>query len=275
MFNRATILISVLCMLSSSAISEDALLDAVLEDQWQLIWEDEFDGPINEAFWDIQLGPRKDSIRTRDNAFTENGNLVLRTSKVGDEYHTGFLRTRRLSRLLVAQKFGYFEARIKLDTAPGQWSAFWLMPKGTIHNNNNSGRDGTEIDIVEGFGRVPNTSISQAIHYDGYGILKQKSKNNRYELPGRVEDWRVYGLRWCSGSYTWYVDGRQTWKIDDPNLISQVEQYILLTSEVVLGTKWAGTMDDDRLPADTKVDYVRMYKSVSEDECPAIPVSVR
>lgn len=254
---------------------ERAELTSATEGNWQLVWEDEFDGPIDENLWDIKAGSRKDSVRVRENAFTENGNLILRTSKVGDEYRTGFMSTRRYTRLLFSQKFGYFEARMKLDTAPGQWAAFWLMPKGTIHNVDNSGRDGTEIDIVEGFGSVPNQSISQAIHYDGYRKKNQISRKHRYSMPGLVNDWHTYGFRWCAGSYTWYVDNKETWKITNRNQISQVEQYLMLTTEVVLGTKWAGSMDDAQLPADTKVDYIRVYAANGVDGCGPIPGEVQ
>ncbi|MEM9841386.1 MAG: glycoside hydrolase family 16 protein [Pseudomonadota bacterium] len=233
--------------------------DPAQDPAWTLTFEDEFDGPVNEEIWDFQLGPRKDSVRVRDNAFTQDGYLILRTSKVAEVYETGFLRTRRKSKLLFAQRFGVFEARMKLDTAPGQWAAFWLMPKGTIHNKDGSGRDGTEIDIVEGFGRDPNSGVSQAIHFDGYGKLKQQSRTHYHMMPGAVETWRTYSVKWCPGSYTWYVDGVETWRLTDPNVISQAEQYLQLTTEVVLGSEWAGQMQDARLPADTQVDYVRVY----------------
>ncbi|MCH2180324.1 MAG: glycoside hydrolase family 16 protein [Mariniblastus sp.] len=242
---------------------------------WRLSWSDEFDGPLNERFWHHNLGPRKDSIRVRENAFTEDGHLILRTSKVDGDYQTGFVQTRRLSRLLVSQRYGYFEVRMKLNTAPGQWAAFWLMPKGAIHNKDGSGRDGAEIDIVEGFSSEPNSSVSQAIHFDGYGGPRQVSITHRHEMAGRVDNWHTYALRWCSGSYTWYVDGRETWSLKDPNAVSQVEQYLLLTSEVVLNASWAGLMDDGKLPADTLVDFVRVYEVPDLDKCQSATVPVQ
>lgn len=265
-FLRAISTVSIATALNL-AIADEATSDPRDDTFWKLTWSDEFDGPVNERYWDYQLGPRKDSVQVRENAFTEDGHLVLRTSLVNGQYRTGFLRTRRLSHLLVSQKYGYFEARIKLDTAPGQWAAFWLMPKGSIHNKDGSGRDGAEIDIVEGFSREPNSTVSQAVHFDGYGGPRQQSLHNTHEMSGAVEDWRTYGLRWCAGSYTWFIDGQKTWKVSDPKAISQVEQYLLLTTEVVLNASWVGEMDNEQLPADTKVDFVRVYESRADQEC--------
>ena len=227
--------------------------------KWVKTFEDNFNGNLNTNIWTIQTGRWKDSIRKPQNVFTQNGNLVIRTSKSGSDYHTGFIRTRKAANLTFSQKYGYFEARMKLNTARGQWAAFWLMPKGTIHNVNNSGRDGTEIDIVEGFGLVQNQIINQAIHYDGYGPSEVAILNG-VDMKGKADQWHTYAVEWTPTKYTWYVDGVPTWTLNDPKQISQVKQYMKLTTEVKFNANWVGTFDDSKLPADTLVDYVRVWR---------------
>lgn len=246
---------------AANALAENQVqpFEPVEHPKWKLVFEDQFNGPINERIWSIEEGMRFGAMRSRDNAFTTNGVLNLRVSRNEDGYDIGFLRSRRLSKLLFAQKYGYFEARMKLAIQPGQWGAFWLMPKGTIHNVDGSGRDGTEIDIVEGFYDDPAMEIGQAIHYDGYQKERQ-TEGNGANVPGGTDQWHTYGLMWCDDSYTWFVDGVETWTITDPNQISQVKQYMLLTSEIRKGSDWAGDIEEAQLPADTLVDYVRVYK---------------
>lgn len=246
----------------------------------------------DNAKWEYRDGPNKGAYAVGPNAFISKGDtqdgsvLILRTSldadpdpaeKRSNPLRTGYIRTRNYENTgpdqepTFTQKFGYFEARMKFASSPGQWGAFWLMPQRKIWCADGSGRDATEIDIVEGFpsppGRTRNREkgVNLAIHYDGYGRFHQKQdlafpeKSRRPIWSGfDASEYHNYGLLWTPDSYTWYVDGLPVAHIDDPNLISQREKYLKLSTEVA---GWAGNIDPRLLPADTKVDWVKVWQS--------------
>ena len=246
----------------------------------------------DNAKWEYRDGPNKGAYAVGHNAFigkgdTQDGSvLILRTSldldpdpadKRSNPLRTGYIRTRNYENTgpnqapTFTQKFGYFEARMKFESSPGQWGAFWLMPQNKIWCADGSGRDATEIDIVEGFpsppGRKQNRekSVNLAIHYDGYGRFHQKQdlafpEKARSPLWSGFDasEYHNYGLLWTPDSYTWYVDGVPVAHIDDPDLISQSEKYLKLSTEVA---GWAGNIDPRLLPADTEVDWVKVWQS--------------
>lgn len=273
---------------------------------WQVTFSDDFNGPLNRNIWKDRepgtLSPdywrgAKDGNGTPivrpyvnpNNAFTQNGNLVLRITQVSPNvYNVGYLRTRERTNYTFSQKFGYFEARMKLGMAPGTWGAFWLMPNPgrAVLNVDNSGRDGAEIDIVEGFNPG---YVNHAVHFDDYTV----AANGTHQHAGfrsylDADQWHVYGLEWTPDELIWYIDGevvqrlnrntylpitneyllepsgntrqiRQTNKTGD-ELIPQVPGYMKLSAHVISGT-WHGDIDPAELPLDTLVDYVRVYRN--------------
>ena len=72
------------------------------------------------------------------------------------------------------QKYGYFEARVKLPTARGLWPAFWMMPdrgpaagpEGWKRENTRDG--GMEMDILEHLTEWGPGRNNVAVHWDGY-----------------------------------------------------------------------------------------------------------
>lgn len=279
-----------------------------LGEPWQLTFESNFDRPSaadpdetvlieaydawlpnsDEAKWEYRKGANKKAFAIEENAFLgeDEGQsvLVLRTS-VDEEalargenpMRNGYIRTRNYENtgpndeVLFGQRYGYFEARAKIDSTSGQWFAFWLMPPRGIWCADDSGRDATEIDIVEGFPRKPggasdrNRSVNLAIHYDGYSRF-HKSQHTSFptrETRARFRnfdssEYHIYGLLWTPEKYVWYVNGQPVYEINDPALISQVANYIKLTTEVA---DWAGRIDHSQYPADSKVDWVRAWQT--------------
>ncbi|MEO1303518.1 MAG: glycoside hydrolase family 16 protein [Pseudomonadota bacterium] len=279
-------------------------------EEWRLTFESEFERPTNaadrpqfliedfdrfargsdNAKWEYRKGPNKDAYAVEENAFVsldeETGAsvLVLRTSidpasrqRKSNRMRTGYIRTRNYrntgqgNETTFAQRFGYFEARMKFDPSPGQWGAFWLMPSYDIWCADDSGRDATEIDIVEGF-PIPaggssnrDKGVSFAIHYDGYGRFHKK-EFSEFPRPQDLDqfpnfsstEFVTYGFLWTPDSYTWYVNGIPTFHIDDPDQISQRSKYLKLSTEV---QSWAGALDPERLPADTVIDWVRVWQT--------------
>ena len=236
---------------------------------WTTTFNDNFDGGGRGLWVDAYLGSWKSGTNVAGNAYEDGGNMVLRTSFNTSEnrYESAILRTRNGSNLTHAQKYGYFEARIKLSTAGGQWAAFWMMPQNSPPPGGNPD-NGVEIDIVEGFGRdaagsTPSErgrSINQALHWSGYGPQKQYVLKRVADIGNNTGvSYKLYGLLWTKNCLIWYVDGIETMRITNPAVIPDVQQYLKLSHEVVAGTGWAGTLKKTELPAYTYVDYVKAY----------------
>ncbi|MEP1144663.1 MAG: glycoside hydrolase family 16 protein [Henriciella sp.] len=279
-------------------------------EDWTLTFESEFEKPAaaskddtlqvevydtlapesDNAKWEYRKGPNKQAYAVEGNAFISEREgsaesvLVLRTSEdnsgdgnFSNPMRTGYVRTRNYrntgpdEEMRFAQRYGYFEARMILDTAPGQWGAFWLMPFKSIWCADASGRDGTEIDIVEGYPRKGSSNFNRdksvhfAIHYDGYRSFHQK-EIQPFPADGQgrnfpnfdASEFHTYGLLWTPDKYVWYVDGYPVHEINDPDQIAQVPKYVKLSTEVA---EWSGQLNSKHFPADTMVDWVRVWQT--------------
>ncbi|MBW7864591.1 MAG: exo-alpha-sialidase [Candidatus Hydrogenedentes bacterium] len=220
--------------------------------EWELIWNDEFDGDsLDTSKWEaIGDSPRRAAFWVKEDAYLDGtGSLVLRTKRDGDRLTSGAVRT--LGRFEAT--YGYFEARCEFPTQPGHWPAFWLMPSSDIGSLAQAGQDGTEVDIMEKPWR--GDKIQHALHWDGYG-KDHRSEGKEVEIPGVSKGWHTFGLWWTPEEYVFYVDGVETWRTNAGG-VCQVPLYIKLTEEF---GDWGGNVADAKLPDYFRVDYVRVYR---------------
>jgi len=227
---------------------------------YELVWSDEFDGEVLDfKKWDYRgLGPRRDAINVKETVSVDGkGHLVLKTERVGDQYHTAMISTQGK----FETAFGYFECRVKLQTQVGHWSAFWLQSPTLGDFIGNPRKAGAEIDVFE-YLRNREDKIQHTIHWDGYG-KDHKSAQKVAEVSGLTLGWHTIGFLWTPKNYTFYVDGQETWRTNKG--VSGRPQYVILSLEV---GKWAGDIAKAELPDHFYVDYVRVYKAafVKTDE---------
>ncbi|MBI4976997.1 MAG: family 16 glycosylhydrolase [Spirochaetes bacterium] len=224
--------------------------------QWKMIWNDEFDGTaVDETKWNIQEGPRHDAIRSRKAVSLDGkGSLVMTIFREGDTFYNAWVDT--------AQKFehayGFYTARMKMQKSAGHWCAFWLQTR-TTGNVDGSGRDGSEIDIME----KPwlNDEVNHAIHWDGYG-KDHKNEGLRSVNPGVMEGWHTFSLLWTPDEYVIYIDDLEVWR-SKAGGVCQVPAEIRLTDEAQKkDNSWAGSVLKAALPDSWYVDYVRVYDLV-------------
>ncbi|MBN2414135.1 glycoside hydrolase family 16 protein [candidate division KSB1 bacterium] len=243
------------------------------EKGWVLTWGDEFNGtgePDNDK-WDRPEYNRRnnddgpDGWWLKEDSYLDGeGNLVIRAKKINNrnydkdvfDYSTGAVR----SFGKFEQKFGKFQIRCKLPTQPGWWVAFWLMSPSQ-GNVDGTGEDGTEIDIMEGFGWTD--QINQALHWDGYGDAHQ-SDAKKVTLQGIREGYHVYTLEWYAGEYVFYVDSLETWRTNAGG-VSKVPAYVKITGELstepwAINEYWASDPKRSIFPDYFLVDYVRVYE---------------
>lgn len=256
----------------------------LLQNEWQLTWSDEFTGDtIDTSKWQI-LGtdsyysttPRKPNTGKPDGwwladnvSLSGNGTLVIKASVIADknddndssydyDYATGALR----SRGLFEQQYGKFEISCKLPTQQGWWVAFWLSTD-SVNTIDGSGVDGTEIDIMEGFGW--NNRINHALHWDGYGTA-HRSISSKDTIAGIRDGFHKYTLIWSPDEYLFLVDDELKWQTDASAAggVSTVPEYIKITGEIstadsYTSTSWANEPIKDTFPDTFVVDWVRVY----------------
>jgi beta-glucanase (GH16 family) len=149
-----------------------------------------------------------------------------------------------------AQKFGYFEARIKIPTASKMWPAFWMLPDSLSSE--------AELDILEAIGITGDPGFDTgAIHYNSYGVNDGITRDEPYDLGG---DYHTYGALWQAGKVTWYRDGKKIGEKVTGGNFDNSPMYLLLN--LAVGGNWPGDPDSATyaaLPCTMKVDYVRAF----------------
>ena len=243
-----------------------------VEGEWTMTFSDEFDGDAidrerwkiyTENYWD------KRSHFTKDNVVVGDGVVRLRMErKTGHEnddparkqtdYAVGFLSTYGKW----AQRYGYFEARMKVPTAPGLWPAFWMMPDrgpkaGPQWKRASTGNGGMEFDIMEHLTRWGPFRYNIAMHWDGYGKQHKSIGTGHAYVQSDPDGFITSGLLWTPGSAVYYCNGKVVARWDNSR-ISNAPSYPILY--MVTGGWDNSPLDDALLPADFIIDYVRIWQ---------------
>ncbi|KCZ55766.1 hypothetical protein HY29_10395 [Hyphomonas beringensis] len=255
---------------SSSALDEH-------DPRWKLVFQDEFSGhgrpdPDKWISHEYNRKPNKkgpDGWWLRENVrLTGHGQLEIRATKINNrnpdqdddpyDYASGMVSTEGK----FEPTFGRYEARMKLPQDPGWWVAFWLF-SDRVHHEDGSGEDGTEIDIMEGFGWTD--MISHALHWDGYGKAHQTANHKEFR-PGIRSGWHVYALEWSETEYVWFLDGNEVWR-SDAGGVSKTPVWIKFSGEISTREStahqwWSEMPVAKRMPDRFLVDWVRVYERV-------------
>ncbi|MGH9641139.1 MAG: glycoside hydrolase family 16 protein, partial [Terriglobales bacterium] len=161
---RALCISGILLGLASVAVAQQPSASP----HWRLVWSDDFNGPNGSSFdpskWTAEVGGSgwgnhelEYYTARKDNVFQRDGNLVIIARReeyttAGTTWHYTSARLKTFGKF--SQKYGRFEARIKIPAGQGMWPAFWMLGDD-IHDNHWPACG--EIDIVENIGREPST----------------------------------------------------------------------------------------------------------------------
>ena len=204
--------------------------------------------------WERQGG----SVWDHDMTSVSGGYLKLTAKKNSQDglVHCGAVRTRGL----FDQKYGFFEARIRLQSLGGFWSAFWLMPEN-IDSGIDGGADGTEMDIYEAFS-VRESKINHALHWDGYSS-RHKSVGTQVVADVYDGQFHYFSMEWTEDYYAFFIDGVETYRLEAGQVvdgkrisISKIPSYLKLSLE---SGSWTGTMKDGEEDC-ILVDCVKVYE---------------
>ncbi len=242
-----------------------------VEGDWVPTFNEEFTGnAIDLAKWNIYTANYWDNAShfSKDNVHVGNGVATLRFEKKKGkhndddkgketEYATGFLDTYGKW----VQRYGYFEARMKLPKSPGLWPAMWMMPdRGLASGQGKRGstsQDGMEIDIMEFLSRWGPYRFNIAFHWDGYGKDHKGLGTQNIYVDHDAEGYVTTGLLWLPGRAEMYNNGRLIARWESPRVCS-VPCDLMFTH--VSGGWDNDRLDDSKLPDDFVIDYVRCWQ---------------
>lgn len=244
-----------------------------------LVWEDNFDvdGAPDASKWAFEIGdgtaqgiPGWGNNELQyytdrpENVSVENG--VLKISARQESFEgSGYTSARLITKGLFQQKYGRFEARVKLPTGQGLWPAFWLL--GDDSNGDIWPQIG-EIDVMEYLGDEP-TQIFGTIHGPQYSGGESISKEFVLEADRFDTGFHIFGIEWTPDFINFYVDDKlyQTLKPSDVEeetngegewVFNDREFYMILNMAV--GGNLPGPPNADTMfPQTMYVDYVRVY----------------
>jgi beta-glucanase (GH16 family) len=245
---------------------------------WWLTWSDEFTGPAgtrpDPARWTYGRGGEPQwgnqeweyyTDRPENASLDGQGSLAITARRetlpgmAGCRYGSCDITSARLTTLgRFAQRYGRFEARVRVPGGPGMWPAFWMMGDDV----DRVGWPGCgEIDVMEVVERWPGT-VEGTMHGPGF---TGSGLGGTATLPGgaRFADaFHTFAIEWSPDSVTWLLDGAPyltvvktqapTWVYDHP--------FVILINLAVGGQMPGPPTDSTVFPARMLVDYVRVYE---------------
>jgi len=250
-----------------------------VDGDWVQTLDENFDGnTINPKMWNIytekewHLGAS--THYSKDNVIVKDGKLLLRVEKkrghhndnldyLANDYATGYAD----SMGKWTQRYGYFEARMKLSNAPNMFPAFWLMPDrgintpadswGKISARIDTKNRGMEFDIMETLSIWGPYRHDFGMHWDGY--MKYHKSNGMFTayIQPDKDGFITVGMLWTPGVVVMYDNGKEAARWESPR-IADVQEYIILTA--LTGGWESEPMDDAQLPADFGIDYIRVWQ---------------
>lgn len=122
---------------------------------------------------------------------------------------------------------GYFEARMKWDSTPETWAAFWLFSVQHARGTDN-GR-WCEIDIIESM--RPFTFTGTVHDWKDFRSSHNRGNDVRLGLSFDVSAWHTYGLLFTDDQLSWYLDGRKILSATPPSICLSQDLFLVLTSQ--------------------------------------------
>lgn len=227
---------------------------AQTNNNWKLIFEDNFDGTsFNPATWGYS---QWEDLFIPSLVEVKNGNLIM-TSKYGDDgkVHGGGINTQGKFSFL----YGKVEVRARLKTGGGAFSAIWMMPE-----NESAGWPACgEVDIMEQIGTE--SSVYHTIHTDYTYTQGIKTPPNSGHPAVSVNNYNTYGLQWYPDRMDFFVNGIFTFTY--PRIVTNklgqwpFDKAFYIKLEQKAGGSWAGTPNQAAMPFIMEVDWVKVYQS--------------
>tara|TARA_R110002073_G_scaffold297764_1_gene464075 strand:- start:1315 stop:2178 length:864 start_codon:yes stop_codon:yes gene_type:complete len=235
----------------------------------QLVMADEFsaDGAPDSTKWNYEIGTGDNGWGNNElqyytdrseNITVQNGILII-TAKEEDFNGSSYTSARITTNGLFEQKYGRFEARMRLPSGQGIWPAFWLL--GANCDQVVWPQCG-EIDIMEFRGQEP-TTIHGTVHGPGYSAAGGITKSYTLENDRFDTGFHVFGIEWGPDYINYYVDDVLYNQITPADVTGEwvFNQPFYIIINLAVGGSFVGSPNSETTyPQNLLVDYVRVYK---------------
>lgn len=256
-------------------ILASAALAATASAQYQVVWEDNFDGnTLDLSKWTPMIGTGCPNVcgwgnnelqyYRAENATVANGMLTItarRENFGGQQYTSARLRTLNKG----DWKYGRFEMRAKLPPGQGMWPAFWLLPSDFAYGG---WAASGEIDVMENVGFEPNR-VHGTIHYGAPWPGNTYSGGSRALSSGTFYDsFHEFAVEWDEFEFRWYLDGQlyhveSSWWSSGGTYPAPFDQRFHILVNLAVGGDWPGSPNGSTpFPARYEIDYVRVLQEV-------------
>ncbi|MBI3883138.1 MAG: family 16 glycosylhydrolase [Sphingobacteriales bacterium] len=255
--------ISFLLFISNTAFAQN----------WQVVWQDDFNTISSDWIFETGGGGWGNSeleYYRKENATIQNGNLVIAAKQEnfgGYSYTSARMKTQGKK----FWKYGKVEIRASTPATQGIWPAFWML--GESINNVGWPACG-EIDILEHV-NTGNTN---------YGTIHWANDQGQHiSYGGNTEvstltNFHIFSIEWNSTSIKWFVDGVKYHEADITNGVNSTSDFhenCFLILNVAVGGNWPGnTIDNNIMPANLVVDYIKVYQDIPATSAPVINSSL-
>ena len=170
-------------------------------------------------------------------------------------------------------RYGVVAARIKFNPLQGQHASLWMQPT-YINGSTQAAVQGTEIDIIEWFGKdTPSGGLTSFVYAPSYGgkkiglggdgWIKKPEQYLMNEKDDFYKRYHVYSVEWTPSAYIFRIDGQETGRITKASSISRVLEYPILS---ILSSDYELAKLPDRdekknLPQTMNVDWIKTWQS--------------
>lgn len=181
---------------------------------------------------ELRLQATADPQRT-----TDGGVLPFRSGMVSTGFADDDDPTPRF-----AFTYGEVSARAMVPSGGGTWPALWLLSADKTSL--------PEIDVFEWYGNRPDLLTSHV-----HNRVDDERHSGRVEtmVADFAGTWHTFTVRWMPDEVVFSLDGVETGRVTDPDLVPNTPMYLL--ANLAMGGQ-AGAVDEAALPQTFRIDEV-------------------
>jgi licheninase len=207
-----------------------------------------------------------------ENAYIKNGSLFIEARH--EDYSDGKNSNQFTSAKLDSRAswtYGRLEIRARVPIVRGAWPAGWLFPEKQSYGDS-FWPDNGEIDVLESVGHIPGVNVASA-HSKAFNFKSAVMRNKSKEVSNLNTKFHTYAVEWLPTHMDFYVDDDRYFSVykeaTDTWKQWPFDQDFHLKLNMAVGGDWAGEagIDDQAFPAKLEIDYVRVYRPTSVEDC--------